>query len=274
MDAGTKDSTSAGPTGALSQAPKRLYRIYENAMFRGVCAGLAAYFNLDATLVRAIFIALTLVTGGGFYPCLLRFNDRDARCPTADQMAQAHGEPPFTAQDFIDRAKLEYHKFADDPTVSKDEWRQKMREWKTRCTPRSMRGKTSGAPAARASRAVANERHGNGIAAAVAGIILTVLWIIFLVAVWSFLAHGMVFGHVIGAGHPLWMTLLFMALIFWLITLPFQWHGGWCGHGHHHHGGGIWSLLGLILLFYVASLLFPQVHAAWEHVITYLQTVR
>jgi phage shock protein PspC (stress-responsive transcriptional regulator) len=30
----------------------------------GVCGGIAAYMNLDATLVRAAFILLTLFTGG------------------------------------------------------------------------------------------------------------------------------------------------------------------------------------------------------------------
>ena len=54
------------------------------------------------------------------------------------------------------------------------------------------------------------------------GLIIAALWIVFIFTVWSFLAHGMIFGYAIGAGHPLWVTLLVMALIFWLILLPFK----------------------------------------------------
>ncbi len=36
----------------------------ENAMISGVCAGLAKEFNVDATIVRAIFVVLTLMGFG------------------------------------------------------------------------------------------------------------------------------------------------------------------------------------------------------------------
>ena len=37
----------------------------------GVCGGVAAYMNLDATLVRAAFILLTLFTGVGLIAYLV-----------------------------------------------------------------------------------------------------------------------------------------------------------------------------------------------------------
>lgn len=37
----------------------------------GVCGGIAAYMNLDATLVRAAFILLTLFTGVGLIAYLV-----------------------------------------------------------------------------------------------------------------------------------------------------------------------------------------------------------
>ncbi len=41
---------------------KKLYRSEKNKMIAGVCAGLGDYFDVDFTLVRLIFVALTLVT--------------------------------------------------------------------------------------------------------------------------------------------------------------------------------------------------------------------
>ena len=41
---------------------KRLTRPKENRMIAGVCAGLAEYMNLDVSLVRLLFVVITLVT--------------------------------------------------------------------------------------------------------------------------------------------------------------------------------------------------------------------
>lgn len=45
--------------------PKRLYRSRTDRMIGGVCGGIAAYFNIDSTLVRLIFVFLALP---GFLP--------------------------------------------------------------------------------------------------------------------------------------------------------------------------------------------------------------
>ena len=43
---------------------KRLYRSTEERMFAGVCGGIAEYLDVDPTLVRLFFVALTLLSGG------------------------------------------------------------------------------------------------------------------------------------------------------------------------------------------------------------------
>jgi phage shock protein C len=43
---------------------KRLYRSTEERMFAGVCGGIAEYLDVDPTLVRLVFVALTLLGGG------------------------------------------------------------------------------------------------------------------------------------------------------------------------------------------------------------------
>jgi phage shock protein C len=42
---------------------KKLYRS-RNKMLMGVCGGIAEYFNLDPTLIRLIYVLLTLFTVG------------------------------------------------------------------------------------------------------------------------------------------------------------------------------------------------------------------
>ncbi|HIW41718.1 MAG TPA: PspC domain-containing protein [Candidatus Mediterraneibacter vanvlietii] len=43
---------------------KRLYRSRENKMLCGVCGGIGEYFNVDATLIRLLFV-LFGCTGSG-----------------------------------------------------------------------------------------------------------------------------------------------------------------------------------------------------------------
>lgn len=47
------------------EATKRLYRSRSDRRVAGVAGGLAEYFNVDATLVRIVFILLTLAGGPG-----------------------------------------------------------------------------------------------------------------------------------------------------------------------------------------------------------------
>ncbi len=41
---------------------KKLTRALSGRMIGGVCAGLADYFDVDVSLVRLIFVAITLIT--------------------------------------------------------------------------------------------------------------------------------------------------------------------------------------------------------------------
>ena len=49
----------------INGATKRLYRIRDGRVVAGVCAGLAAYFGVDPTLVRLAFALLTVFGGLG-----------------------------------------------------------------------------------------------------------------------------------------------------------------------------------------------------------------
>jgi phage shock protein PspC (stress-responsive transcriptional regulator) len=45
--------------------PRSLYRNPSDKMVAGVCGGLADFLGVDATLVRVLWVVLTLITGGG-----------------------------------------------------------------------------------------------------------------------------------------------------------------------------------------------------------------
>jgi phage shock protein C len=44
---------------------RKLYRSQTQRMIAGVCGGLAEYFNLDATLMRVLFLLLAVFGGSG-----------------------------------------------------------------------------------------------------------------------------------------------------------------------------------------------------------------
>jgi phage shock protein C len=45
---------------------KKLTRSADNRMFAGVCGGLGEYFGIDATLIRVIFVLVSLLFGALF----------------------------------------------------------------------------------------------------------------------------------------------------------------------------------------------------------------
>ncbi|HXD24571.1 MAG TPA: PspC domain-containing protein [Propionibacteriaceae bacterium] len=47
------------------EEPRKLYRSRSQRMIAGVCGGLADYFNIDATLVRVLFLLLAVFGGTG-----------------------------------------------------------------------------------------------------------------------------------------------------------------------------------------------------------------
>jgi phage shock protein PspC (stress-responsive transcriptional regulator) len=100
-----------GDTGS----PRRLYQIREGAMLSGVCNGLAAYLNVDPTIVRIAFAGPTL---------LLMALDNDAAmafpllyvlfmfivpyAKTPEQLAAAQGSSrdiPYKIQRMVERVK-------------------------------------------------------------------------------------------------------------------------------------------------------------------------
>ena len=50
---------------------KKLYRIRDGRMIAGVCGGIAAYFNLDPTVVRVAWAVISCFCGAGILAYLV-----------------------------------------------------------------------------------------------------------------------------------------------------------------------------------------------------------
>ena len=55
----------------MEESPKKLYRSRADRRIGGVCGGLANYFNIDATLVRLLFLLGLLFVGGTFFAYII-----------------------------------------------------------------------------------------------------------------------------------------------------------------------------------------------------------
>jgi phage shock protein PspC (stress-responsive transcriptional regulator) len=243
---------------AAAAAPKRLYRIRDGARVGGVCNGLAAYFDIDVTLLRILFAFAVVFWGTGLALYVIMW----LVVPVAETPAEkaAASGVPSTAEDFIRRAREGYYggmkAFSD---------RRAFREWK-RTFKREMRqhgralrwemrfGGPPGAPPPHPDSWLA---HG------VFRFLTVIACLLFAAAVISLLLHGAVFGLLIPAGVPTWIGILFLFLVFKAVTCPlkamrrsyYPYCGGGCGGGffgvllwiasiwllvwilsHHYHG--------------------------------------
>ncbi|HKY20002.1 MAG TPA: PspC domain-containing protein [Vicinamibacterales bacterium] len=102
-------------TDSTTPPPKRLYQIREGAIVSGVCNGIAAYFNLDPTIVRVTFVVSAFIEmsttdappwmTAGMY-VLLVFVVPYAK--TSAQLAAAQGSSegiPYRIQEFVETLK-------------------------------------------------------------------------------------------------------------------------------------------------------------------------
>jgi phage shock protein C len=71
---------------------RKLYRSRTNRQVAGVCGGLAQYFNLDATLLRILFVVLA-VPGGSGLPLYVAMWNRPQRAVSRGMIQQGMVHP-------------------------------------------------------------------------------------------------------------------------------------------------------------------------------------
>ncbi|MGO8838519.1 MAG: PspC domain-containing protein [Limisphaerales bacterium] len=256
---GNASGQAAGAERAAGHAgpPRRLYRIYEGAMISGVCNGIAAYVNIDPTLVRLAFVVLTMLWGTGMLVYLVMAIMVPAAV-SPEEKAAASGDPS-TAQEFIRRAKQGYYE-----AVKGFPDRKARREWKRRFK-RDMR---ANADQWRHNWHCYWSEHipihpGMGFALPLISLLhgaAKILWICGLV---SLLATGAVFGLALPASVPVWVAALLLFIAYGILACPLKVARRACYQGLGRPNW-TWSFVFLldavVWLAVVAALLWLAVH--------------
>jgi phage shock protein PspC (stress-responsive transcriptional regulator) len=209
-----KEAKATGASSGAASAPasKRLYQIREGAMISGACAGIAAYLNVDVTLVRVAFVVLAVVTKGVW---LLVYGVLMFVIPyaeTAEERAAASGRP-FTAQELIDQAKRNIADFKTNKEWNRH-WRRQQREW-------HRRWRRATAPHAWNAQAAYASQVWTSATAPVFGLINAALALALVFALFSLATTQSVFGVPLPPGVPLWAGFVIVIGLYQLIAMPF-----------------------------------------------------
>jgi phage shock protein PspC (stress-responsive transcriptional regulator) len=251
-------TAGADSTAGAAAAPKRLFKIHEGAMVGGVCNGLAAYLNVDVTLVRIVFALLMFAYGSGFLVyILMMILLPSARTP--DEMAAAHGSTSATAKEFIRRAREGYYegmKTFGDKRAHR-EWRRKfkreMRSWKwdfhhdmQQNAHRWWPGWGPQVP----------PRHppGSMLAATLVSVLLIIATFVGLFAVVSLVSSGTVFGLLFFPSLPFWARILLLIAVISIVRSPLKAarRSLYYGQGYYDSGHGtLWCITKWVLIVYV-----------------------
>ncbi len=90
MDEGQEDQKKhSGGTSSIGDdsTPRRLFRDPDNKYIGGVCSGLAAYFNIDPTWVRILFVVLILLAGSTIFAYIILWIVIPRARTTADRLS-------------------------------------------------------------------------------------------------------------------------------------------------------------------------------------------
>jgi phage shock protein PspC (stress-responsive transcriptional regulator) len=253
----------APDAGGGGGVPRRLFKIHEGAKIGGVCNGLAAYFNIDVTLVRIAFAFLIFAWGSGLLLYILMWVILPS-ASTPAEMAAAHGAPSATAQEFIRRAREGYYEgmrtFGDKQAHR--EWKRRfkseMRGWK-RDFHREMNQRARAWWPGWGPWAPHPATSGAWIAEPVLTMLITLVNIVGMIALISLVATGDILGMGFLPWWPFWARILTLIGIICLLRCPLKairrsvygWGYGWCGPW-----GGLWCILKWVLIVYMVIWIF------------------
>jgi phage shock protein PspC (stress-responsive transcriptional regulator) len=261
--------------GAAPYLSRRLFRLPDEGKLGGVCAGIAAYFNVEVVLVRVVFVVLTLFTGAWLIVWLaLLFLMPPARTP--EEYTAAHGDP-FSAQDVIDRAKKKaretgaaaadlgadmkkgLHSMKEDLDSMaqhlNDGWRRDRAERRRQRQYRSWQRRRE-RPVGYGAQVAA------GITLPILSVLSAVLFVAFIVALFALLGHGAIAGWQPLPFLPHWIPIVMLFVVYGLVAGPI---GAARRASHRYANGGSrtgWAsaLDGLLWIGLVTLLLWGLFH--------------
>ncbi|HEU4517016.1 MAG TPA: PspC domain-containing protein [Steroidobacteraceae bacterium] len=221
--AGAAPSANAdapGGSGRETSGPKRLYLVQEGAMVAGVCNGIAAYFGMDPTVVRLIFVVLLVLSTGffGIAYLVLMFVVPTAKTP--EERAAARGLP-FNAQELVEQAKRHYADMKD----SHQRWRQKRQQKKERAFWRPRERRSYEPPYSRPfdrPQPGYGARVAAGLLLPLIGVISAVVTVAFLIALVSLLTTGGILDWRPPPGVPPWAAIVALVAAYALVAAPLR----------------------------------------------------
>ena len=229
-------------------------------MIAGVCTGLAAYSNLDPTLIRLAFALLTFFGGAGVIAYfVMAVVVPEAETP--EEKAAASGFPA-TAQEFIRRAKEGYYEamknFPD---------RKARREWKRRFKWRA-RQCWSAWPGWHwhwygACPEPPPVHPGMGFVVPVLSLFQGAVTVLWLCALISLLATGSILGRTLPGNVPTWLAVLLLVIAYGMVKAPLKAarRSCWAGAGGPHRSWPLVMLLdAMVWLLVFAALVWLAVH--------------
>jgi phage shock protein PspC (stress-responsive transcriptional regulator) len=272
-DASERPHADANTASSSAPAPKRLYQIRQGAMLSGVCSGLAAYLNIDVTIVRIAFVLFTLLTSGIWILVYVVMMMVVPFANTGEEYAAAAGTP-FNAQEVIDRAKKHYSEFKDSKEWRRH-WRQQRREWRRRWHEGAY---WWGHNLQRNVHQVsAHAGYGGHLGATLLipflAVFNAVLFCLCFAAIVSLATTGAIFGWAVG-GIPLWASILILLVLYSILTRPLRFARKaiyFNTSGNNYLWFVAWyeilSTGVLILVCWFAYTHVPQVHDFFQHFI-------
>ena len=221
--ASTAPSASAqgrGAAGRETSGPKRLYLVQEGAMLAGVCNGLAAYFGMDPTIVRLIFVVLLVLSTGFFAIAYLVLMFVVPTAKTPEERAAARGLP-FNAQELVEQAKRHYADMKD----SHQRWRDKRRQKKERAFWRPRERRSYEPPQARPfdrPQPGYGARVAAGLLLPLIGAISAAITVAFLIALVSLLTTGGILDRDLPRDLPPWIAIVALVAAYALVAAPLR----------------------------------------------------
>ncbi|HXV39397.1 MAG TPA: PspC domain-containing protein [Steroidobacteraceae bacterium] len=269
-DAGEGETTARpeGESAPRPEAPRRLYQVREGAMISGVCNGLAAYLNVDVTIVRVAFVALAFLTGGiwALVYLIMMFVVPDANTP--EKRAAASGQP-FNAQELVDRAKQHYAELREQGSRWHDDWRRRRRVRRARRAAAAEREfwRNAGAyeDAGYATRLLA------GFMVPVFTLLSAAIFVALVLAALSLLVTGSIFDWTLPVDIPEWAAVIILVIAYQALHQPlraasrasYETTAG-PRHGWLAAADGVLWLGFTALLFWLAYLLIPEVQSLFD----------
>ena len=270
--ASTNPTNAGGPPGGR-RTPKRLYRIRDGQMVAGVCNGLAAYLNVDVTLVRVFFLILAWIGGVGVlgYLALMVVVPY---AETPEEQAAASGQP-FNAQELIDSIKRHAADFKDHGKWSqqwrdqKQQWRAEHRAWlqQWRHTRREQRW-LGPPPPVGSYRAHAWA----GLWMPVFSLVSLGCFVLLALSILSLVDTGALYGWPLPNNVPLWAGILIQVVLYHVATSPIRAarHASYYAWGRDYGFFAIWDGLfatgATILLIWLLLSHMPPVDTLREFV--------